>query len=147
MKRGGPLKRTTPLKAGKPLARGKGLKRGTSKLTTKTQLKSTKPPAPMSDKTKADLPRRAKVRAAVKQRDNHRCQLAGTFPDVRCGGPLTFHHIIKASQGGDYSEEDGTTACQVHNDLVEDRPDVARAAGWVRSARPPTKRQLLTDLP
>jgi 5-methylcytosine-specific restriction endonuclease McrA len=86
---------------------------------------------PISDKKRRQLVANARVRAAVFARDGYRCQIA-KIPDAGpCFGELTYHHILKASQGGAYTLDNGLTACSFHNDMVEDRPDWAHANGLV----------------
>lgn len=71
---------------------------------------------PMSDKRRADLPRRKAVRAEVLARDG-RCVAEGWRGE--CFGPLEFGHIVKASQGGAYETSNGWTVCDRHNILTE----------------------------
>lgn len=79
----------------------------------------------------ADLPRRAKVREAVFARDNWTCRLATTRQVGGCLGPLTPHHVRKASAGGPYVEENLVTLCSHHNSWVEDHPIAAQMLGLV----------------
>ena len=113
-----PLQRRTPLRA------AKGLDRGTSRLK-RTRL------APISAKRRDQIPDRAAVREAVFARDGAKCAAAPFFPDVRCHGGPTVHHVLKSSQGGPYAEWNLITTCAVHNSLIEDRPVEAEAAGLV----------------
>lgn len=86
---------------------------------------------PMSDKRRAGISERAAVRAAVFERDGHRCVVHG-LPDAGpCHGPLTPHHVRKASQGGAYAVSNLVAACEGHNSAIEDRPDWAHAHGLV----------------
>lgn len=70
-----------------------------------------------------------RIRLAVFDRDGYRCQ-AGVLPDLAryspCFGPLTPHHIRKASQGGRYTMSNLTTLCAHHNDLIEADANFAR---------------------
>lgn len=52
-------------------------------------------------------------------------------PPGPCQGPLTPHHLLKASQGGPYTEENLVTLCSLHNTWVEDAPAEARTLGLV----------------
>lgn len=85
---------------------------------------------PMSDKRRAELPEHDRVRAAVFARDCHKCQakVRGVLTRWRCSGPLTFHHIRKAAQGGRYTEDNGVALCAGHNDILEADADAAAEA-------------------
>ncbi len=75
-------------------------------------------------------------REFVFARDGHRCRAAGMWD--RCAGPLTPHHVLKASQGGPYHRDNLVALCAHHNDLIEADAEfaaVARAAGLVRLRR------------
>lgn len=113
MKRGGPLKRKAPMA------------RGIAQLK-RTRLK------PVSDKRRAAAPERAEVREQVFARDRHRCRLDGAA-DVAgaCRGPLTPHHLKKASAGGEYTLTNLVTLCAGHNTWVEDEPVKATELGMV----------------
>lgn len=87
---------------------------------------------PVSDRRAADRDRRDEVRAAVFARDRYcrlidRADVAGT-----CRGPLTPHHLRKASAGGGYTEDNLVALCAGHNTWVEDEPDLAYSLGLVR---------------
>jgi hypothetical protein len=70
------------------------------------------------------------IRQAVFDRDRG-CRLAGSTLGP-CFGPLTFHHLWKASQGGTWSTRNGLTLCAHHNDTIEDMSrDDAEAWGLV----------------
>jgi hypothetical protein len=56
------------------------------------------------------------------------CQ-AKSLVAMPCYGPLTYHHLTKASHGGAYSEANGLALCARHNTWVEDHPVEARAIG------------------
>jgi 5-methylcytosine-specific restriction endonuclease McrA len=93
-----------------------------------------------STKRKADKARREAVREAVFLRDGYLCRLSpyrslnqeGRDWGPCFGVPLTFHHLIKASHPlGTYTEENGTTLCSGHNDMIEDWPKEAEAIGLV----------------
>ena len=90
------------------------------------------PLRPMSRKRRRASAGRAEIRAAVFARDGQHCRLAGVTDAGRCFGGLTPHHIVKASQGGPYTEENLVTLCSLHNSWVEDNPNHARALGLVR---------------
>lgn len=85
--------------------------------------------SPTSKVRLADLGRRAGVRETVFARDGG-CVLR-SFGG--CFGGLTFHHLCKASQGGEYTEANGATLCVFHNDAVEDHPIIAAQLGLVVS--------------
>lgn len=96
------------------------------------QRRSAKPLPKMSEKVRADQPRRRKVREAVYERDGG-CVLLRISTDHDCmGSPLTPHHIRKASQGGPYDESNLVSICAIGNSWLEiDRP-AARALGLER---------------
>ena len=81
---------------------------------------------------------KARIKALVFHRDK-RCILSPDRPLNRegrdwgpCFGyPLTPHHLLKASQGGEYTEENLVTLCAGHNDMIEDYPTAAHAIGLV----------------
>lgn len=111
------LERRTPLKRGKPLKR-------TGRLSQRSKRKE--------EAAAEELIEREFVFA----RDGRRCQAAGLWD--ACFGPPTFQHILKASQGGAYHRDNGTTLCAHHNALIEadaDFAEVARAAGLVKLRR------------
>lgn len=86
---------------------------------------------PISRKRAAQIPARQAVREQVLARDGHRCMLSnyGVGP---CSGRLEMHELRKASQASDtYTVENGLTLCSLHNQWVEDAPDVAWALGLV----------------
>lgn len=106
MKRGGPLRRKTPLRS----------TYGTRRSETEA----------------AD---RFVVRALVFARDGYRCRLADVDGAGRCFGPLTPHHVRKASQGGEYTPANLAVLCAHHNDEIEADADLAalaRTLGLVR---------------
>ena len=70
--------------------------------------------------------------AAVFERDGHQCRLRWRMEAGDCFGPLTYHHLRKASQGGAYTMENGACLCAGHNVWVEDHPYRARGLGMVR---------------
>lgn len=88
----------------------------------------------MSNKRRADLARRAAIRDVVFVRDNFTCRLrlAALLPIVGfCSGPLTPHHVQKASDLGEYTVENLVTLCAFHNGLMEDQPRLAYDLGMV----------------
>lgn len=101
-----------------PPARGKPLER-------RSRLR------PVSEAKRAAKPSEAQVRGEVFLRDGFKCRIAPLVPDVACWGRLTYHHLRKASQGGEYTVENGLTACQLHNDWVEIEPIRAKELGLV----------------
>lgn len=87
-----------------------------------------KPLRTRSDRRTGEQPDRARVRAAVLQRDGYRCRLCGTTSE------LTFHHLRKASAGGAYSESNGICLCAPCNCALEDEPSWAHSVGLVQRA-------------
>jgi hypothetical protein len=85
----------------------------------------------VSDKRRDEKPERDLVREAVFARDGHCCRIAPFLPDTSCfpPGELTYHHLRKPHDGGQYTEDNGITACPFHNDWVEDHPKEADALG------------------
>jgi 5-methylcytosine-specific restriction endonuclease McrA len=83
--------------------------------------------SPTSRKRIAELRHRPDVRRAVFVRDGG-CIVKDWGS---CFGPLTVHHLLKASQGGKYTEENLVTLCSFHNDKVECEPLQAQALGLV----------------
>jgi hypothetical protein len=124
VKRGGPLERRTRLARGAPLARGASTL-ARSALDRRTRL------AARSVRKLAAAGEEARVRSAVFVRDGHRCQFPPVTGAPPCFGPLTFHHLRKASAGGAYSEANGLTLCAFHNGWVEDNPTDAFLLGLV----------------
>lgn len=123
--------RRTQIKAGKPLARGSGFKRkAETAALARTSMARAAGIRKVSRRREEPEVRAEhdRVRTAVFARDGHRCILA-TVPGVwpACYGRLTVHHIKKAGQGGAYAEPNLTSACVVHNDLVESDADFAAA--------------------
>jgi 5-methylcytosine-specific restriction endonuclease McrA len=93
----------------------------------------------MSARRSDESEARRSVREAVFERDGG-CLLA-RLDWHRCGGPLTVHHLQKASQGGEYSIDNLVALCAVGNDWVEDNPEqawihglVVRAGDWANEA-------------
>ena len=116
MKRGGPL-RVDPekVRAWKDRSR--------SNLDRRTDL------APRSEKRKAEDRVRSEMMRRVRERDGNRCRLAPLFGS-RCFGELHGHEILKSSRGGSRIDESNVIlACDFHNGLVEDEPDLANALG------------------
>lgn len=118
------------------LKRGEPLKADPEK--TRAWLDRTRKRLPMmSEKRKAELPVRRGVREAVFARDGFRCRIApllitaGFHSTSQCHGPLTPHHLKKASGGGEYTEANIVTACLFHNDLMENEPIIAEKINMV----------------
>lgn len=92
---------------------------------------------PISRKRAAARDERAEIREQVFARDRHRCLLS-TYGVGPCSGRLTPHHLRKEGQGGPYTVDNLLTLCSIHNDWVEDVPDLAWALGLVvRRGDPP----------
>jgi hypothetical protein len=98
--------------------------------------------SPTSKKRVEELKERPAIRSRVFVRDGG-CLLAPGLPLNQAerdwgacfGTPFTFHHVVKASDGGKYTEDNGKTLCAFHNDTVEDWPKEAEKIGLV--IRPP----------
>jgi hypothetical protein len=117
VKRGEPLRRGVPLRAAPAVTaawRGRG-----------------KRLQPRSAKKAAAQPEEEWVRAVVFARDQG-CLLSHLPNEAgRCAGPLTFHHLRKAGQGGPYTVANGVALCAGHNGWVEDYPLEALRWGLV----------------
>lgn len=95
--------------------------------------------SPMSKKRRASLAERERVRLEVFQRDGFCMFWAHTqgmttaemakLPS--CAGPLTPHHLLKASAGGPYTAANLLTLCSRHNVFVEEAPDLCWRMGLV----------------
>lgn len=69
------------------------------------------------------------VRDAVFERDDYTCQAPPEWGSHF--GPLTPHHLLKASQRGQYTVENLITLCAYHNEYVENYPRAAQKAHLV----------------
>ena len=67
------------------------------------------------------------IREEIYQRDRV-CQLAGVRGAGPCFGGPTFQHKRKASQGGEFSVENGALLCCGHNTRIEAEADLAALA-------------------
>lgn len=114
----------TPLNRGKPLERGKPLLRG------KPMPREPKRLAPTSKKRRADLPERAKVRAAVLARDRE-CRGRGLTP-VACTVWSSDVHELKRGANRASCWLDPARCiglCRTCHDWVTDQPKLARPLG------------------
>jgi 5-methylcytosine-specific restriction endonuclease McrA len=98
-------------------------------------LKRKTPLKQQSDRRRSESDDRADVREQVYRRDYWTCRLERASrqrDDVpECSGPLTPHHLKKASAGGPYTLENLVTLCRGHNSWVEDAPLLATELGMV----------------
>lgn len=110
-----PLRRGASLQATSALSRTSRLKPRSAKRVTRNEEND------------------AVVRAVVFARDGGRCVAKPVADKLggKCFGPLTPHHLIKASKGGAYSPEVLVSLCSFHNGMVEDRPATAHSLGLV----------------
>lgn len=83
-----------------------------------------------SAKREATREQRDAVREFVFRRDGG-CVCAGVPEMGRCEGPLTPHHLRKASAGGEYQPNNLVALCARMNRWVEDHPDLAWELGLV----------------
>ena len=81
---------------------------------------------PISAKRRREKSDRDRVREAVFARDKG-CRLYGQGVGP-CMGEPTFHHIKKASAGGEYSVDNGAQLCSYHNGAIESNTNVAARA-------------------
>lgn len=89
----------------------------------------------VSDKRRLENAGHAAIRLQVFERDDSTCRAAFLGYSL-CFGPLTPHHILKASQGGKYAFDNLASLCQHHNDLAEadaDFSDLLKLHGLVKS--------------
>lgn len=77
----------------------------------------------MSEKRRRELPERAKVRELEGHDD---------FPPHVCVPPLTYGHLVKSGQGGEFTAANGSLQCWSAQAYVEDWPIECRALGLVR---------------
>lgn len=77
-------------------------------------------------KPAGELRAEAEVRAVVFARAGYRCQLADQAGAGSCWGGLTYQHRRKASQGGQYTVENGAALCAHHNTELEANADLAQ---------------------
>lgn len=90
------------------------------------------PIRPMSKKRRSELAARRRVREQVIARDG-KCQFPhDQYPEIPCWGE-TFGHIVRESQGGAYTPENGVFLCATSNSWLSDHPAVARALGLEKS--------------
>jgi 5-methylcytosine-specific restriction endonuclease McrA len=68
------------------------------------------------------------IRQQVFERDRFLCRLQGATGAGECFGPLTPHHVRKASQGGAYSVDNLASLCAHHNVQLEADADLSRLA-------------------
>ena len=86
--------------------------------------------SPTSKKRLEELKERPAIRQRVFERDGG-CVVRTNPLWGPCWGGLTPHHRLKASQGGEFTEENLVTLCAFHNGMVEDAPNLAYASGLV----------------
>lgn len=77
----------------------------------------------------AELIQRDRVRRLTFDRDR-RC-LMTHLASHHCFGGWTFHHLVKASAGGEWSVDNGATLCSGGNVWVEMHPTAAKTLGLV----------------
>lgn len=97
--------------------------------TAAWRLRSRKRLPALSSRRRKEKPERDAVRAALFQRDGY-CRLL-TRPEHSCSGPLTPHHLRKASAGGPYSLTNLVAVCAGGNTDIEDHPWWAWEIGLV----------------
>lgn len=108
------------------MERGKPLTRAAVN-SSKQGARARKRIKPVSDKARAQWDAERIEREAVFARDRV-CQLRGVDGAGACFGSPTFQHILKASQGGKYTRENGAQLCSSHNDRLEADADLAELA-------------------
>lgn len=138
------MKRSGPPVRKKGLDRGEALKANpeTTRAWVDRTRKTNRLPA-MSEKRKAEKPKRDRVRQEVIARDGG-CVARGLLPG-RCASPfpdrppLEVHEVISRGRWAKgYLVADNCRAlCQVHHDLVTAEPDLAEKVGLSASAPQP----------
>lgn len=137
------MKRSGPPVRKKGLDRGEGPKANPA--TTRAwqdQSRRQRLPA-MSEKRKAEKPKRDRVRQEVLARDGG-CTGRGVLPG-RCASPfpdrprLEVHEVISRGRWakGYLVPENCRALCQVHHDWVTEHPDEAEKEGFLASAPQP----------
>lgn len=97
--------------------------------------------APESPTRRRERRAYAAMRAAVFDRDAHRCQAAALVPEVACWGPLDPQHVIPRSawRGGRLVASNVLAVCRGHHEWVgreKRRAAVLGLHGWSWSPRP-----------
>lgn len=98
---------------------------------------------PISDKRRAELAERERVRAEVLARDRG-CVARRLVPEVKCASPdrgrarLEVHEIVKRSRwpAGWLVVDNCVALCQAHHDWTEAEPAKATAVGLLASVQP-----------
>lgn len=125
------LQRKTPLARGTSQLKRTPLKQGTSQLK-RTRL------APVSAQRKAEnADEWPALKALVDARDGDRCRIAAIIPEIRCGGPMTHHHVEPTGQGYPRicDPELLLKTCEAHHTGpggIHDNTDRARKRGVLR---------------
>jgi hypothetical protein len=126
VKRRTELARGAPLVTRKGLAPGRGLGRAASKPREASQPRSKATKAPSRGN---DIPQASRDLLAAR---------SGGVCEVQAPGPCThtatdFHHRQRRREG-DHSVTNAIHACRRCHRLAHDRPELARAFGWIVSA-------------
>lgn len=97
----------------------------------KAEAKKRKRLKPISDKRQAELALRRLVWEKVLERDGG-CRFPhDQVPDLPCMGGMSPHHLLKSSQGGQYTMDNLITLCVASNGWIEDHPRRATELGLV----------------
>ena len=95
-----------------------------------------KPLNPMSQKRRAELGIRKRVREEVLERDRYKCVAKHLVDDVECWGPLDVDEVIPRGRGGDWLDPDNCQVlCRAHHDWKHLHPAEATSLGLTRSNR------------
>ena len=90
----------------------------------------------MSEKRRATLGLRKRVREEVLERDAYKCVAKHLVPEVECWGPLDVDEIMPRGRGGDWLDVDNCqTLCRMHHDWKHLHPAEATTLGLTRSNR------------
>lgn len=115
MKRSPMPSRKTPMKRGGPLARTPLKRGGPVKARTSKRVKA--------DEIPVEFP--ADVRAAILRRAQYRCEVC------RCASVDQIHHILRRSQGGRGTFENGLACCNADHSRIHGNPAWAFEMGYL----------------
>lgn len=94
------------------------------------------PLKPLSQKRRALLSTRKRVREEVLERDAYKCVAIELVPDVECWGPLDVDEIIPRGRGGDWLDPDNCQVlCRAHHDWKHINPAESTTLGLTKSKK------------
>ena len=90
----------------------------------------------MSNKRRAELGIRRRVREEVLERDAYKCVAKHLVEDVECWGPLDVDELLPRGRGGDWLDPDNCQVlCRAHHDWKHLHPSEAVSLGLTRSRK------------